>query len=260
MLILKTEMPTSTTPCAFYADKLRHALGLGESPIAAKIVRERPDQLKQIRYKATVCMMMQNARRGKSFYCSGSNILCGGRDNLGIGKLPLSRLKDLVLSREKMFESRVAARKALDPGKTFTLDIGRYLLLAPLETFNTVPDVVIITGVPAQISRILYIDAFDTGEFNVEFTEPLCTGVIAAPITTGRIGLSFMDVACRILGKFRAEEMVIGIPYERLGKLVKNIDRSSAGTAKLSSQFRIAARILHRNMPDLYPHQDQDTD
>jgi uncharacterized protein (DUF169 family) len=257
--MLKTGMLPSTTSYAFYADKLRDALDLGESPVAAKIIRERPEQLKPTRHKATVCMMMQNARRGNSFYCSGSDILCGGRDNLGIGKSPLHKLHDLVLSREKIFESRVAARTALNPGKTCAPDIGHYLLLAPLDKFDTIPDVVIITGVPAQISRLLYINAFDTGEFNVEFIEPLCTGVIAAPITTGKISLSFMDVACRILGKFRAEVMVIGIPYERLGKIIENIDRSSAGTAKLSTQFRMAASLLQRKMPDLMPHQDQDT-
>jgi uncharacterized protein (DUF169 family) len=258
--MLETEMLSPAIPYAFYADKLRDALDLGESPIAAKIIRERPGQLKPIRHKATVCMMMQHARGGNSFYCSGSDILCGGRDNLGIGKSPLSKLEDIVLSREKLFESRVAARKALNLGKTCAPDIGRYLLLAPLDKFETIPDVVIITGVPSQISRLLYINAFDTGEFNVEFMEPLCTGAIAAPVSTGKIGLSVMDVACRILGKFREEEMIVGIPYERLGKIVKNIDRSSAGTAKLSTQFRIAASILQRNMPDLLPYQDQDTD
>ena len=258
--MLKTGKLSSTTSCAFYAEKLRVALNLGESPVAAKIVQERPEQLKPMRHKATVCMMMQNARRGNSFYCSGSDVLCGGRDNLGIGKSPLSKLEDLVLSRVKLFKSRAAARTALNLGKSYAPDNGNYLLLAPLDTFDTVPDVVIIVGVPEQISRILYINAFDTGGFNVEFAEPLCTGVIAAPITTGKIGMSFMDVACRMLGKFKAEEMVIGIPYERLGKIVKNIDRSSAGTVKLSTQFRIAASILQRKMPDLLPYQDQNTD
>ena len=244
--MLKTETLSLTTTYAFYADKLQDALDLGESPIAAKITRERPEQLKPIRHKATVCMMMQSARRGNSYYCSGSDILCGARDNLGIGKSPLYKMQNLVLSREKLFESRVAAQTALDLGKTCAPDVGHYLLVAPLDKFDTVPDVVIITGVPAQISRLLYIDAFETGEFNVEFIEPLCTGVISVPITTGKIGLSVMDVACRILGKFRAEEMVIGIPFERLGKIVKNIERSSAGTAKLSTLFRMAASLLQR--------------
>ena len=244
--MLKTETLSLTTTYAFYADKLRDALDLGESPIAAKITRERPEQLKPIRHKATVCMMMQSARRGNSYYCSGSDILCGARDNLGIGKSPLYKMQNLVLSREKLFESRVAAQTALDLGKTCAPDVGHYLLVAPLDKFDTAPDVVIVTGVPAQISRILYIDAFETGEFNVEFIEPLCTGVISVPITTGKIGLSVMDVACRILGKFRAEEMVIGIPFERLGKIVKNIERSSAGTAKLSTLFRMAASLLQR--------------
>jgi len=258
--MLEPEMLSPAISYSFYADKLRDALNLGEIPIAAKIIRERPGQFKATRHKATVCMMMQDARSGNSFYCSGSDILCGGRDNLGIGKSPLNKMEDLLLSREKIFESRVAARKALNLGKNYAPAIGHYLLLAPLDKFDTIPDVVIITGVPAQISRLLYINAFDTGEFNVRFIEPLCTGAIAAPITSGKIGLSVMDVACRILGKFREEEMIIGIPYERLEKIVNNIDRSSAGTAKLSTQFRMAASILQRNMPDLLPNQDQYTD
>jgi uncharacterized protein (DUF169 family) len=229
-----------------YSEKLRNTLELEGSPVAVTITRGRPEYLDNPHTGTTICRMIQNARRGNTFYASGGNILCGAGEFLGIGKSWVHRMDNVLLSSEKFFSSKDAARKMIDRVKLKAPEQGEYILFSPLESAEFVPDVVLIAGVPAQISRMLYLDAFETGEFNVEICEPLCSGVIAVPISTGKIGVSFMDVACRMLGGYRSDEMVIGIPYDRLVRLVENIDRSSAGTAKLSPQFRMAAGLLRK--------------
>jgi len=56
-----------------------------------------------------------------------------------------------------------------------------------------------------------------------------CPGVIAGLIATGKIGVSFLDMTCRIFSRYRDEEMVVGVPAERLSRIVNSIDRSIAG-------------------------------
>jgi uncharacterized protein (DUF169 family) len=73
--------------------------------------------------------------------------------------------------------------------------------------------------------------------------EPLCSGVIAAPITTGKIGISFLDMTCRAFGRYRAEELAVGVPYPRLMRIISSIELSSSGNASSDVLLKLLARI-----------------
>jgi len=227
-----------------YSQQLTRVLELHGNPVAVAIVPEPPRGLEQLRHKATACMMVQMARRGEVFSCSGDGILCGGRANLGLGEASIRKLDDFLVRREKLFGSRAAARKLLDSGRKRAPEQGDYLAFSPLGGAPFVPDVVLFVGIPIQVSRIIFLDAFDTGETDTLHGEPLCSGAIAAPITTGRIGVSFLDTACRIIGGYRPEEMVVGVPYRRILSIVQSIKLSSAGTAKPDPLLRLAEILL----------------
>ena len=224
---------------------LKKTLELDGSPVAVAIVPEPPENLKLWRRKATPCMMIQSARRGVAFYCHGANIICGGRAHLGLGKPPVRSLEDFLFRREKLVGSEAAARRMLDLTKARTPDSGEYLVFAPLEKAEFSPDVVLFIGIPLQISRILFLDAFETGEINAVYGEPLCSAVIAAPITSEKIGVSFLDMACRSFGRYRPEEMAIGVPYARLPRIVNSINLSSAGTAQPNFLLKILPKLLN---------------
>lgn len=177
-------------------------------------------------------MMLQSARRGSAFYCSGDSIFCGGRAHLGIAESPVRDLESFLVRGEKLSGSRAAAGKMLDLVKARTPRQGEYLAFSPLEKASFSPDVILFVGTPLQVSRIIFLDAFETGEIDTVHGEPLCSGVIATPITTRKIGISFLDMACRLFGKYKPEEMVVGVPAERLPRIVNSIDLSIAGVAK----------------------------
>jgi uncharacterized protein (DUF169 family) len=152
--------------------------------------------------------------------------------------------------KEKLAGSRAAARKMLDSVKERTSKLGQYLAFSPLEKASFSPDVILFVGTPLQISRIIFLDAFETGEIDTVHGEPLCSGVIAAPITTGKIGVSFLDMACRVFGKYKPEEMVIGIPSNRMHRIVNSIDLSIAGVAKPSLLIKWGEKLLRKRAPD----------
>jgi uncharacterized protein (DUF169 family) len=164
---------------------------------------------------------------------------------VGIGNSPSWDVEDFLVRREKIVGSKTAARRMLDLAKAQASELGKYIIFSPLMKANFHPDVVVFVGTPLQISRVLFLDAFETGEINTLNREPLCSGVIATPIATGQIGVSFLDMSCRSLGQYRPEEMAIGVPYHRVSKIVDNIDRSIAGTAKSSLLLRFLPRVMN---------------
>ena len=232
---------------AYFSAKLKTNLELDGDPVAVSITSDNPQGLKKWQRRATVCMLIQSARRGLSLYCSGENIICNGKAHVGIGKSPSWDLEDFLVRREKIVGSKTAAHRMLGLAKVQSSELGKYIILSPLMKANFHPDVVVFVGTPLQISRILFLDAFETGEINTLHREPLCSGVIATPIATKQIGVSYLDMSCRSFGQYKPEEMAIGVPYHKVSKIVENIDHSIAGTAKSSFLLRLLPRILNSN-------------
>lgn len=244
-----SEQPEELELKRWYSTKLQKTLGLDGSPVAMAIVSELPGGLGHLQYKATACMMIQIARRGLAFCSSGDGILCGGRANLGVGESPIRKLDEFLVRSEKLFGSTAAARRLIDSAKKHAARQGRHLAFSPLEKASFPPDVVLFIGTPAQISRIIFLDAFETGDIEALHGEPLCSGAIATPISTGKIGISFLDMACRQFGRYKPEEMIVGVPYLRLSHIVDSIDLSSAGTARPDLLLRLAGTLLRRRVP-----------
>lgn len=232
-----------------YSAKLINSLELDGSPAAVAITEEPFKELENLKSKITVCMMAQSARRGAAFCTPGDSITCGGRANLGVGKSPIRSLDNLLLCKARFFKSIHAASNVVNSAKRWATKHGEYVTFSPLEKANFLPDVVLFAGTPEQMSRIIYLHAYDKGEMDSLYGEPLCTGTIAMPITSGKIGISFLDMACRLFGRYRAEEMVIGVPYYKIPQIVDNIDLSSAGTAKPARFLKLAGKVLTKRAP-----------
>jgi len=225
--------------------KLKNTLELDGSPVAVAVMPEPPQDLKRWRRKATLCIMIQSARQGAAFYCSGGSIVCGGRAHLGMAQSPVRDLEGFLVRREKLVASRAAARRLLDYTRKRAPNLGAYIAFSPLEKAHFSPDVVLFVGTPLQISRIVFLDAFETGEIDTVHGEPLCSGVIAVPITTGKIGISFLDIACRAFGRYKAEEMVVGVPYARLPRIVNSLERSIAGTVQPNFILKLLPKVMN---------------
>ena len=250
---LKVELPEAVEKIeqnVRYTRILQETLGLDGSPVAVALIDNPPIWMESLKRRATPCMMIQMARWGSFFYCSGERIPCGGRAHLGLGESLIRNLDDFLVRKEKLFGSKSAARTLLNKAEAQAPDKSAYVVFSPLELAHLTPDVVIIIGTPAQISRIIFLNAFDTGEVEAIHGEPLCSGAIAAPITTAKIGISFLDVSCRIFGKYKPEEMVVGIPYQRLQCIIDSIECSTAGIAKPAQLLRLVGTVLRRQVPD----------
>jgi len=227
----------------YLSEQLQKTLALEGSPVAIAITPEPAEQLMEWRRKATLCMMVQSARQGASFFCQGGSIFCGGGEHTGIGKSGAADIIKSLVEQERLVASEAAAGKRLEQVWQETPQKGNFISLSPLEKAAFVPEAVIVLGTPLQISRLVHLDAFETGIIDAKYGEPFCSAVIATPITTGKPGLSLLDMTCRGFGRYRAEEMAIGIPYVRLKRIVGSIAKSSAGNARPEFLEKLLNRI-----------------
>ncbi len=231
-------------PREYQARRLKETLELEGSPVAVAIAPEPPEGLKPWKRRSTPCIMIQSARRGASFYSPAASVVCGARAHLGMGKPLVTDLEDFLVRRERLAASREAAHRMLASTQERAPSLGEYLLFSPLEKAAFVPQVVLFVATPLQVGRLIFLDAFETGSIDTVHGEPLCSGAIAAPLATGKIGLSFMDVTCRVFGRYKPEEMVAGVPYNRLPRIVASIDQSIAGTAEPGLLIKLLPRFI----------------
>jgi uncharacterized protein (DUF169 family) len=238
-------MEQEDTKKSDFSSRLKEVLELDGSPVAVASASEVPSGIKKWQRRGTLCVMIQRARRGGASYCLAENIICGGKIHLGLAESAGRDLEKFLVKTEKLACSDIAARRLLGLTKSRAPEkLGEYLVFAPLEEAPFTPEVVIFVGTPLQISRIIWLDVFQTGQINTIHAEPLCSGVIATPISRKRIGISFMDMACRALGRYKPEELVIGVPYERLARIIDSIGKSVAGTAKSSLILRLLPKLV----------------
>ncbi len=143
-------------------------------------------------------------------------------------------LADFLANKEKLTASPQEAHRMLEAVSQFTPPDkrGGYLAFAPLDEAPFKAEVVLFMVTPLQASRIVFLDAFQKGVVDTIHGEPFCSGTIATPITTGKIGLSLLDMSCRTIGKYQPHEMALGVPAGRLKGIVDSIEKSIAGTAE----------------------------
>jgi uncharacterized protein (DUF169 family) len=247
---MELKISDKTRQYAGFSNILQETLEIEGNPVAIAISSTPPEKIKQFSNSATVCIMLQRARNGDTFWTSGKRILCGARVHLGIGKTRIPCMEDFLVWQEKLFKSRLAARHLLTSLSNMAPRAGNHLIFSPLREIDFEPNVVVFVATPAQVGRILFLDAYETGEFDLVHQEPLCSGSIAIPITTGKIGISFLDMACRFFGKYKPEEMTIGVPFTKLVHIINNIRHSTAGSAKPTYLMKLAGTLLRKRSPD----------
>ena len=116
-------------------------------------------------------------------------------------------------------------------GQRIPLRMGQYAAFAPLEKANFDPDVVTFIVVPLQAMRLLFLEAFHTGTYDISHMEPMCSGALATPHSTGKVGISFLCPGSRQTSGYSPAVMGVGVPYTTLQRIVSAIPHAHMGAA-----------------------------
>lgn len=213
-----------------HSEQFKKVLGLKGSPVA---VSYRPvEGVQQLGGKKSVCQLIQKARRGESFFVTGKNMLCpGGGYYLGIApKMP--RHEDFLADMERIFSSVEVAKKFFECMPAPPSAMGKSVYVTPLEKADA-PDVVLFVCNAFQAARLIGLYTFDTGISPKNYIfGAACQAAISVPLVTNEMCVSFIDTTARLLGGYKEDELIVGVPYGRLGRMAESMDKSLWGTAE----------------------------
>lgn len=214
--------------------KLKAILSLKGSPVAVKLVlskEELPAGLPEISEKVRHCEMVQKARHGEAFYATIEKHACtGGASALGLTETPPKIKSGEFYYSLGRFSTRAAAKRTMDA--VAKVDEKFYATAyAPLEKATFQPDVIVVIGNPAQLLRIAQANIYALGGRNyVDFAgiQSVCADAVAEPYIMGDVNATFGCDGSRKYAKIADDELIVGIPAEKLEALVHALEKFAA--------------------------------
>lgn len=232
-------------------EKIVKALNVEKNLVGVKYARRKNMEamgVKTEEERYTVCGGILEAAEGKIIALSQESCSCpGGRYYLGLvqeREVPLGALVEgekLWCDRKTAFRAVMEAEKIARPPYA----LARSILLYPIkeETFH--PDLVLMLVNAEQASRLIILNQFWDGKTPpMEMGHSLCWSTITYPFVSGNFNISVGDISARRMEKWDPNLMVASIPVERINGIADAVDRSTAGTAETSEEFKKAVEIM----------------
>ena len=182
-----------------------------------------------IKRQLRICEALDVARRENALInLSRENCICrGGSHMAGWQTLSLEELATLFLSAgiyksKKVAEASVS--KQLKP-----VYRGKFLILGPLDKFETNPDAVLFFVNPAQADRILGLACFEGGEPFTHFPASTVCSAITNTLTKGKPDVNLISIFERTRRKWSPNELIVTLPFKDFMTAVRNIENSGYG-------------------------------
>jgi len=220
-----------------YSPRLKEVLGLEGSPISVTYSMTPASGGKADRHR--VCEALLEVRDGAIINLTKENSACrGGTWHLGLGARPCGEgdkaLKRFLVEGEKLFCSIATFHRAMALTSPPPLGLADYIVFSPLEKAELAPDLVVFLCNPEQACRLVTLATYSDGiPPKTEIVGSTCHMVIAYPLVSGELNISFMDYTSRKYQTYKRDELFVTVPYHKMAGLMSSIDVCSAGTAKV---------------------------
>jgi len=224
--------------------ELKELLGLEFSPVAINCLKKplSGPQEKKLR----ICRAILDAGKGQALQIDKNNNACfGAAWHLGFHQLKdkktVDMVKKFVVEGEKLFCSYQALDKLISQMEEVPDNADSCFLLSPLESSQLEPQLVIFVCNAEAACRLLTLGIFLDGIMpKIKIGGPTCRMAIISPLLTQEINLSFYDYTARKICNVDKDKLLVAIPYHKIPLLIENIDKCSAGKAKIEypQEFR----------------------
>ena len=227
--------------------KIRTALGIASEAVGLKYTDESP-AVKSTEGPHTVCNGILEAAGGEVIMLSGETCACpGGKRYLGLtetGKIPLK----MLVEGEKLWCDVKTAMRSMIEGEKLAKPpsgIGSKVYLYPAAKDIFVPDLIIFLVNAEQVSRLITLAQFWDGKTPpLQMGGSLCWSSVTYPIVSGNFNITAGDISARRIAGWDENIMIASVPVEKIQGIADAIDKSTAGTAKPSSQFEEITRMI----------------
>lgn len=208
---------------------LKEALHLTGSPVAVKLAsspEQIPAGIPEIEETVRHCRMVSLAREGKIFFAPDAKHQCGGGAwILGLREIGPSMDSGEHYLKLGKYSSLGASKRTVY--NVPALPLSTYATVyAPLEKATFVPDVVIIFANPFAMLKLAQSTLFRLGgRLYPEFAgiQSICSDATAYVYQNGEPNFSLGCDGSRKFSGIADEEMVAGLPAERLEELAEAV-------------------------------------
>jgi uncharacterized protein (DUF169 family) len=227
-----------------YALTLKGLLSLEYSPVAVSCLKKPilQDATKKIR----ICRSILEAGKGQILQvCKENNACFGASWHMGFHRIKDPKVENMVkkfvVEGEKLFCSYEALDNLISQMEELPDNADTYFLLSPLEKCEHKPELVIFIANAESACRLLtFLTFFDGNMPKIKIGGPTCRMSIICPLVTGEANISFYDYTARRLCNVEKDKLLVSIPFAKIPKIIENIDKCSAGRAKVEypQEFR----------------------
>jgi len=207
--------------------KIVKTLGLKSIPIGAKF-SETPDR-RGIDRQLRICEALDVVKRKKAIVnLSKENCVCrGGSHIAGWQALSIEELSTIFLEAN-VYESKKVAEASVgkQPKPVFR---GRFLILGPLDRFETNPNLVLFFVNPAQADRILGLACFEGVKPFMHYPASSVCSTINNTLAKRKPDVNLISIFERTRHKWSPNNLIVTLPFKDFMTAVKSIDYSGYG-------------------------------
>jgi uncharacterized protein (DUF169 family) len=243
---------TDNKPWQEYGRVIKEVLQSAQNPVAITRLKEcAAGNIPKVR----ICRAILDAGAGKSQIVHKVNNACIGASwhlgfHSGDDQAVNSQVRDFVVQGEKLYASRGALDTLFERMAPVPFEPEQYFSLAPLETAEQQPELVIFVANAEEACRLLALAMFADGIMpRLQIGGPTCRMAVMHPLITGEVNISFFDYTARKLCAVEKDKLLVAIPYSKIPSLINSLDTCSAGRARLeySREFRALLRKRHHS-------------
>ncbi|WMW24598.1 DUF169 domain-containing protein [Methanolobus sediminis] len=225
------------------SDKLVKLLGLRYEPVAVKVIRKGekiPEGFSEPEKNIRHCQSIMRARKGESFVIPADKHACMvGASSLGLVPLPPKVKEGEFHANLGMFDCSDAAANMICQRSAFEEESTIATVVGPLKDFKTEPDVVLLIDLPETLYWLIPAATFFEGgrqAFSTAAFQATCVDSTIIPITSGKMNMSLGCYGCRRSTDIQNDEMIAGIPYKNLEKMIEALEKISDGPMQKARQ------------------------
>jgi uncharacterized protein (DUF169 family) len=225
------------------SDKLVKLLDLRHEPVAVKVIKKGekiPEGFIEPEKNIRHCQSIMRARKGESFVIPANKHACMvGASSLGLVPLPPKVKEGEFHSNLGMFDCSDAAANMIDQRSAFEEESTIATVVGPLKDFKTEPDVVILVDLPETLYWLVPAATFFEGgrqAFSTAAFQATCVDSTIIPVISGKMNMSLGCYGCRRSTDIQNEEMIAGIPYQNLEKMIEALEKISDGPMQKARQ------------------------
>ncbi|MDD3042121.1 MAG: DUF169 domain-containing protein [Methanosarcinaceae archaeon] len=218
------------------SEKLVEYLNLKYEPVAVKVLKKGeaiPEGYSEPEKNLRHCQSIMRARKGESFVVPAEKHACVvGGSSLGLIPTPPKVTSGEFHANLKMFDSAEAAAEMIAKRPAFEPESRIATVVSPLKDAKFEPDVVVLVDRPETVYWVIPASTFCGGgraNFSSAAFQATCADSTIAPVLTGEINLSLGCFGCRKATDIENDEMLMGIPFNKLEDIVNALEKIHAG-------------------------------